>query len=153
VPQAIILSLLSLVFIALSGCSSLPRHHAVPAVMSASATLPGLGEVRYVVDDPADMARLSRDVADTWVRERRWLKSQGMPTQNLPPSNLLALSGGGDKGAFGAGLLNGWTASGKRPEFLLVTGVSTGALIAPFAFLGPAYDSRLKALYNGNPAE
>jgi hypothetical protein len=147
VPQAIILSLLSLVFIALSGCSSLPRHHAVPAVMSASATLPGLGEVRYVVDDPADMARLSRDVADTWVRERRWLKSQGMPTQNLPPSNLLALSGGGDKGAFGAGLLNGWTASGERPEFLLVTGVSTGALIAPFAFLGPAYDSRLKALY------
>jgi hypothetical protein len=59
----------------------------------------------------------------------------------------LALSGGGDKGAFGAGLLNGWTASGERPEFLLVTGVSTGALIAPFAFLGPAYDSQLKALY------
>ncbi|MFO7483974.1 patatin-like phospholipase family protein [Oceanibaculum nanhaiense] len=146
-PQAIILSLLSLVFISLSGCSSLPRHHAVPAAMSASATLPGLGEVRYVVDDPADMARLSRDVADTWVRERRWLKSQGIPTQNLPPSNLLALSGGGDKGAFGAGLLNGWSASGERPEFLLVTGVSTGALIAPFAFLGPAYDSRLKALY------
>jgi len=115
--------------------------------MSASATLPGLGEIRYVVDDPADMARLARDVVDTWVRERRWLQSQGKPTQNLPPSNLLALSGGGDKGAFGAGLLNGWTASGERPEFLLVTGVSTGALIAPFAFLGPAYDSQLKALY------
>jgi len=147
VPQVIILSLLSLVFIALSGCSSLPRHHAVPAAMSASATLPGLGEIRYVVDDPADMARLARDVVDTWVRERRWLQSQGKPTQNLPPSNLLALSGGGDKGAFGAGLLNGWTASGERPEFLLVTGVSTGALIAPFAFLGPAYDSQLKALY------
>jgi len=115
--------------------------------MSASATLPGLGEIRYVVDDPADMARLARDVVDTWVRERRWLQSQGKPTQNLPPSNLLALSGGGDKGAFGAGLLNGWTASGERPVFLLVTGVSTGALIAPFAFLGPAYDSQLKALY------
>jgi hypothetical protein len=115
--------------------------------LEESATIPGLGEIRYTVDDPADMARLARDVTDTWVRERRWLKSQGIPTQNLPPSNLLALSGGGDKGAFGAGLLNGWTASGERPEFLLVTGVSTGALIAPFAFLGPAYDSRLKALY------
>ncbi|MCU0811431.1 MAG: patatin-like phospholipase family protein [Thiobacillaceae bacterium] len=146
-PQAIILSLLSLVFLALSGCSSLPRHHAVPAPLSASADIPGLGEIRYAVDDPADMARLARDVADTWVRERRWLKAQGKPTQNLPPSNLLALSGGGDKGAFGAGLLNGWTASGERPEFLLVTGISTGALIAPFAFLGPAYDDRLKALY------
>jgi predicted acylesterase/phospholipase RssA len=65
----------------------------------------------------------------------------------LPPSNLLALSGGGDNGAFGAGLLNGWTQTGTSPEFLLVTGISTGALIAPSAFLGPAYDAKLKALY------
>lgn len=73
-------------------------------------------------------------------------KKQGLGGP-LPPSNLLALSGGGDKGVFGAGLLNGWTKTGKRPEFLLVTGISTGALIAPFAFLGSAYDSKLKALY------
>ena len=48
----------------------------------------------------------------------------------------LALSGGGADGAYGAGVLNGWTASGTRPEFTVVSGVSTGALIAPFAFLG-----------------
>ena len=60
---------------------------------------------------------------------------------------FLALSGGGDNGAFGAGLLNGWTAAGTRPEFKLVTGISTGALIAPFAFLGPAYDGVLKRVY------
>ncbi len=59
----------------------------------------------------------------------------------------LALSGGGENGAFGAGLLTGWTAAGKRPEFMIVTGVSTGALIAPFAFLGPAYDRHLTAIY------
>jgi hypothetical protein len=146
-PRALTLSCLAVVLLALSGCSSLPRHHAVPAEFAASATLPGLPDVRYVVDDPADMERLARDVADTWTRERRWLESQGKSTKDLPTSHLLALSGGGDKGAFGAGLLNGWTASGERPEFLLVTGISTGALIAPFAFLGPAYDATLKALY------
>jgi predicted acylesterase/phospholipase RssA len=65
----------------------------------------------------------------------------------LPTAVFLAISGGGDNGAFGAGLLNGWTAAGDRPVLKLVTGVSTGALIAAFAFLGPAYDARLRRLY------
>lgn len=52
----------------------------------------------------------------------------------LPPANFLAISGGADEGAFGAGLLVGWTETGMRPEFKLVTGVSTGALTAAFAF-------------------
>jgi predicted acylesterase/phospholipase RssA len=60
------------------------------------------------------------------------------------PAALLALSGGGDNGAFGAGLLCGWSAAGTRPRFKLVTGISTGAIIAPFAFLGPEYDSALR---------
>jgi len=59
----------------------------------------------------------------------------------------LALSGGGANGAFGAGLLVGWTAAGDRPEFTIVTGVSTGALIAPFAFLGSQQDAPLKKFY------
>jgi hypothetical protein len=59
----------------------------------------------------------------------------------------LAVSGGGDNGAFGAGLLNGWSELGTRPTFKVVTGVSTGALIAPFAFLGPAYDGSLREVY------
>ena len=61
--------------------------------------------------------------------------------------NLLAISGGGADGAFGAGLLVGWTQSGKRPAFELVTGTSTGAIIAPFAFLGSRYDRQLKEIY------
>ena len=59
----------------------------------------------------------------------------------------LALSGGGANGAFGAGMLVGWTNSGKRPPFKIVTGVSTGALMAPFAFLGSAYDTALTEFY------
>ena len=61
--------------------------------------------------------------------------------------NYLAVSGGGSDGAFGAGLLNGWSETGTRPRFKVVTGVSTGALIAPFAFLGPEYDDELKESY------
>jgi len=63
------------------------------------------------------------------------------------PLSYLALSGGGGDGAYGAGVLNGWSAAGTRPEFSAVSGVSTGALIAPFAFLGPAYDATLREVY------
>jgi predicted patatin/cPLA2 family phospholipase len=62
-------------------------------------------------------------------------------------SSFLALSGGGANGAFGAGVLYGWSQVGTRPKFQIVTGVSTGALIAPFAFLGPEYDDKLKDAY------
>src|ERR1700722_5489123 len=69
---------------------------------------------------------------------------------NAPPyreKNVLSLSGGGSFGAFSAGIVCGWTARGDRPNFDVVTGISTGALIAPFAFLGPAYDDQLKRFY------
>ncbi len=61
--------------------------------------------------------------------------------------SFLALSGGGANGAFGAGFLCGWTASGTRPSFRIVTGISTGSLIAPLAFLGTEYDELLKKYY------
>lgn len=62
--------------------------------------------------------------------------------------NYLAISGGGAEGAYGAGLLVGWSDLGTRPEFTMVTGISTGAMTAPFAFLGEEYDDDLKLLYN-----
>lgn len=67
--------------------------------------------------------------------------------------DVLVLSGGGSDGAFGAGLLNGWTAKGDRPEFTLVTGISTGALIAPFAFLGSEYDPELERFYTNTKTD
>ena len=63
------------------------------------------------------------------------------------PSACSPCLGGGANGAFGAGLLKGWTESGTRPAFKLVTGISTGALIAPFAFLGSGYDATLEDFY------
>ena len=65
----------------------------------------------------------------------------------------LALSGGGADGAYGVGVLNGWTAAGTRPTFSVVSGVSTGGLIAPFAFLGPQYDDTLREVYTSGIAE
>jgi len=80
---------------------------------------------------------------------RFWADSEKDFLAALPatPGPWLALSTGGGDGAFGAGLLNGWTESGKRPEFSVVTGVSTGALMAPYAFIGSAQDAGLKRAY------
>lgn len=127
----------------LVGCSTPGRLPAVPTASAPVATT-GLGQVRYLVSRETDSFAAEADAA--MHRERSWLASQGH-TGPLPPAYFLAISGGGDNGAFGAGLLNGWTASGTRPEFKLVTGVSTGALIAPFAFLGPKYDFVLERVY------
>lgn len=73
------------------------------------------------------------------IGERLWAASEGR--------SILALSGGGANGAYGAGVLVGWTESGTRPEFSVVTGVSTGALAAPFAFLGADWDDELHGAY------
>src|SRR5262245_19747308 len=75
------------------------------------------------------------------------LKDDGPPDPARPKKHVLALSGGGKFGAYTAGVLNGWSASGCRPTFDVVTGVSTGSLVATYAFLGPAYDPRLRFLY------
>lgn len=72
---------------------------------------------------------------------------------NRPPQNYLALSGGGVFGAFTVGVLCGWTESGRRPQFDVVTGISTGALIATYAFLGPQYDNVLRDYYSNYGAK
>jgi hypothetical protein len=119
------------------------RHRAVPAELQVEAHIGAFpDEVRYFPRDPGDIKLMEKEFADSWDREKAFLHRE-----ELPPTAYLSLSGGGDRGAFSAGFLNGWTASGTRPQFKLVTGVSTGALIAPFAFLGPGYDATLKAMF------
>ncbi len=126
-----------------SGCASLKRGEGVPAPLIAQAQIPGMPGIRYRA---ANMNDMSVEALDMINRQRAIRKEQGL-SEELPPAHLLAVSGGGDDGAFGAGLLIGWTKKGDRPEFDIVTGVSTGALIAPFAFLGPKYDDQLRSVY------
>ena len=87
-----------------------------------------------------------RNLERSIEREKAALVAAGK-SDSLPQAEFLAISGGGADGAFTAGLLNGWTAAGTRPKFKVVTGISTGALIAPFAFLGPEYDEVLRKFY------
>ena len=129
----------------IQACASAPeRLDAVPVELSARAEIPGMPRVRYV--GGGDMSELSGIALDSLRKEQEYRATQGQ-TGPLPGAVYLAISGGGDKGAYTAGLLNGWTAAGTRPEFKLVTGISTGALIAPFAFLGEKYDATLTEVY------
>jgi Patatin-like phospholipase len=131
---------------ALAGCASAIARNPVPATLESQAEVVGMGQapIRFWGDElPPNADAL---VKEKWAQvraNRPELLRQG----KRPVINFLALSGGGSDGAFGAGVLAGWTASGKRPEFDLVTGVSTGALTAPFAFLGPKYDTALKKVF------
>jgi predicted acylesterase/phospholipase RssA len=115
----------------------------VPHALQYEAVVPGMPGIRYRAPKVDGMIK---DLRLTVQREQVALRADGYSGPLLPIS-FLAISGGGENGAFGAGLLVGWTEHGDRPEFNFVTGVSTGALIAPFAFLGPKYDAQLKRLY------
>jgi|FEC22Drversion2_1045045.scaffolds.fasta_scaffold00999_13 Patatin-like phospholipase len=127
----------------LSGCALPERGPAVPSEQTKQATVLGIANERFL---PAlGIDPLEAEFIDAMERQRR---ARGVSSlADMPPLQLLAISGGGENGAFGAGLLCGWSAHGTRPTFELVTGISTGALTAPFAFLGPGYDPQLRAVY------
>lgn len=126
-----------------TACSA-PARLAPESAASMPLASTGITNERFLV--ARDSSAFQAEAMAALAKEKAWLASNGAPAE-LPPAYYLAISGGGDNGAFGAGLLNGWTASGTRPEFKVVTGVSTGALIAPFAFLGPRYDHKLTEFY------
>ena len=131
-----------LLCLALAGCGSLPRHPA-PAQDALKGSIPHFPEVR-AWSGQLDSA-LEQDLAQSFAQE----SPQDFPRDANGAVHYahLALSGGGANGAFGSGFLNGWTRTGTRPTFKIVTGVSTGALMAPFAFIGPPYDQALKEFY------
>lgn len=128
----------------LQGCGSAPpRLDAVPSSLTAQAEIPGMPGVRFA---DGDMEEFLKVAIKGMLLEQEALSNESKRGE-LPSTSYLAISGGGDNGAFTAGILNAWTAKGDRPEFKLVTGISTGALIAPFAFLGTKYDATLKEVY------
>ena len=129
----------------LPACSIPTRLAAVPRGRSSAATVLGVPNERFFPTEAAGQAGLQREFV---AAVQRQLASRGLPP-DVPvlELDLLGISGGGENGAFGAGLLNGWTERGDRPSFFLVTGISTGALSAPFAFLGSAWDAKLKSVY------
>ncbi|MBB2191114.1 patatin family protein [Gluconacetobacter azotocaptans] len=127
----------------LAGCSFPMRGTAVPLARTLQASVLGLPNERFFPFYGTGPLEIEVMAALERMRVAQNLAS----TASLPELQLLAVSGGGENGAFGAGLLCGWSERGTRPTFELVTGVSTGALTAPFAYLGSSYDGPLRAVY------
>jgi hypothetical protein len=128
--------------VAFAGCVALPRREAPPALFSAATPVGFSSDVRFL---STDRARVESNSAAS-LRRWRSLSSDGTV-------RVLALSGGGSGGAFGAGALVGLSRRHQRPQYDLVTGVSAGALIAPFAFLGPEWDSQLTDAFTSGRGE
>jgi hypothetical protein len=139
--QLLKLAALAPVISAIEGCSTITRGNPPPAAVSEQVTILGIPNGRFWPETQVDA--IAREAVESYRRERVALSIAG----HLPPASYLAVSGGGDDGAFGAGLLCGWYDSQTVPTFKLVTGVSTGSMIAPFAFLGGAYYDRLRTMY------
>ena len=125
------------------GCASTDRLPPVPLSIASKISI-DIPDARFYPD--TDTERM------TALSLAAYKRAQAAHHGHLPTAYFLAISGGGDDGAFGAGLLAGWSARGDRPVFGLVTGVSTGALSAPFAFLGSEYDAKLKQVYTDTSA-
>ena len=126
----------------LAACTTVQREPAPESMLSTPAPMGFQSDIRYASTDPkAVKSRFSE------IIQRRRAASRDHAL------NILALSGGGSGGSFGAGALVGFSQQGKRPQFDVVTGVSAGALIAPFAFLGPAWDARLDRNFSGAHSE
>lgn len=139
----------------LRGISAIVRVCVVAGLAALTAACAGSQpRIPYTAQEAALAQPPGYEHIRVWLDEARDYPVDFAP--DLKPgeaSQYLALSGGGGNGAYGAGILNGWTQSGRRPTFNAVSGVSTGALMAPFAFLGPAYDATLADIYTGGEAE
>ena len=135
--------LIGIVVLLLAGCSSLERLPPVPDADTFKARPLGIANARFfpTVDLEGMVAEGRRSVE----RQRQILGLA--PNAPSPAADFLAISGGGDDGAFASGLLVGWTEAGDRPNFQVVTGISSGALAAPFAYLGSDYDGPLREVY------
>ncbi len=125
----------------IQGCATLRPRNPLPDYLEDKVEIPGMPGVRAWGDETSEV--FTKFAIESARQER---SAYGDKVVQMPIS-FLALSGGGDDGAFGAGVLCGWTDHGDRPRFKMVTGISTGALIAPFAFLGSQYDHVLRHLY------
>jgi hypothetical protein len=136
--------LATIVVLLVAGCAAPERLPPVPDAETFRAQPLGLANARFFPS--VQLHEMVAEGKQAYLRQKQALGLTA-PDAQLPTAHFLAISGGGDNGAFGSGVLVGWTEHGDRPEFQMVTGISTGALIAPFAFLGPDYDGPLRDVY------
>lgn len=124
------------------GCAAQVDRNPIPETYKAAAKIPGIKSARVWGDQYPGFSNTEFQVS---AEDFKIIHAQLAGNH----CHILALSGGGANGAFGAGFLTGWTEKKTRPEFYVVTGVSAGALIAPFAYLGKDFDPYLKDIWTG----
>ncbi len=128
--------------VVVAGCATLERLPAVSYAQAKQTDILDIPDARVYVSE--------RDrILDIALKANQ---RTNLARGTSATRHFLAISGGGDDGAFGAGLLIGWSDRGDRPKFDVVTGVSTGSLSAPFVFLGEKYDTQLKEIYTETTA-
>lgn len=128
-----------------SGCAATMARAPVPtSIVAETAALADVpGSRAWADESPKDLEQTYAN----YLQDTPKLGASAPVVRGRAQIETLALSGGGSDGAFGAGVLVGWTERGDRPEFEYVTGVSAGAISAPFAFLGPDYDGHIQEIW------
>jgi predicted acylesterase/phospholipase RssA len=138
--RTFLFGLIGLTSILTAGCATISPRNVLPQASASQIELEGFHNIRFWGDASA------KEIQAIMLADAPKTETLGLE-RHQPVSNFLAISGGAEDGAFGAGLLVGWSDAGTRPVFDLVTGVSSGALIAPFAFLGREHDNQLREIF------
>jgi predicted acylesterase/phospholipase RssA len=142
-PRIFLFGLVSASVLVTGGCATIAPRNVLPEASASQIELDGFHDIRLWGDAS------TRDIRAIMMADESRAGAHLSPRleRHQQTANFLAISGGADDGAFGAGLLTGWSDAGTRPLFDLVTGVSSGALIAPFAFLGREHDNQLREIF------
>jgi predicted acylesterase/phospholipase RssA len=130
--------------LSMQGCTSMRSRNAVPIDFSGKVALSDMPDIRSDIDDP-DPVVMQKSLIDSFKEEDKSAYPANSLGIKIYP--VLAVSSGGPKGAYGAGFLKGWSKEGSRPRFKIITGVSSGSIIALCAFLGKDYDDELEKFF------
>ena len=128
-------------FFTCAGCATV--RHPVPKELITKAEVDGMDDIRMIGGEAG--TQLQNSLLASIKEEGPKDYPAKLDGTKIYP--IISISGGAANGAYGAGLLKAWSEEGSRPTFKVVTGVSTGAITAPFVFLGSQYDDQMEELY------
>lgn len=135
-----IITVLLMSAMSIQGCATLRPRNALPLDFAGKVTIDGMPDIRTDIDDPNPVV-MQKSLIDSFKEEGA---ANLLGIKSYP---VLAISGGGANGAYGAGLLRGWSDEGSRPLFKIITGVSSGSIMALYTFLGKDYDAQLEDFF------
>ncbi len=130
--------------LSIQGCGTMRPRNAVPIDFTGKVTIAGMPDIRSDIDNPYPVV-MQKSLIDSFKEEAKFDYPTNVLGVKIYP--VLAASAGGPNGAYGAGFLKGWSKVGSRPPFKIITGVSSGAIIALCAFLGKDYDDQLEKFF------